>query len=114
MSNQSSQFSDRLRRAREERGLSQAQLGEKAGLQAAAISHFENGRRSPSFDNLRALADALNIATDDLLGRTTKTTATGPVAERLFRKASKLTDRDLELLAEFADTLGKRNPTNEG
>lgn len=109
MSSPSSEFSDRLRQARERRGFSQAQLAEKAGLQPTAISHFENGRRSPSFDNLRALADALNVATDDLLGRSTKSTATGPAAEKLFRKASQLTNRDLEILAEFADTLGK-NP----
>ena len=52
--------------AREMRGLSQAELGKKAQLQPTAISHFETGGRAPSFDNLRRLADALNVSTDYL------------------------------------------------
>lgn len=34
-------FSDRLRAAREVRGLTQAELGKLSGLQPSAISHFE-------------------------------------------------------------------------
>lgn len=105
----SSQFKDRLRKAREDKGLSQAQLADKTGLQPSAVSHFEAGRRSPSFDNLRVLADALGVTTDHLLGREQKAGFAGPVAEKLFRRAGQMSTRDLEILAEFADTLAKKN-----
>src|SRR5260370_33850305 len=62
-------FPERLRLARERRELNQADLAKRAGLQASAISHFETGGRKPSFDNLRRLADALELTTDFLLGR---------------------------------------------
>lgn len=62
-------FPDRLRHAREYRGLTQGELAERAGLQPSAISHFETGARKPSFDNLRLLADTLDVTTDYLLGR---------------------------------------------
>jgi transcriptional regulator with XRE-family HTH domain len=62
-------FPDRLRRAREYRGWSQGELADKAKLQPSAISHFETGARKPSFDNLRLLADTLDVTTDYLLGR---------------------------------------------
>ena len=62
-------FPDRLRRAREYRGLTQGELAKRAELQPSAISHFETGARKPSFDNLRLLADALDVTTDYLLGR---------------------------------------------
>ncbi len=39
------------------------------GLQPAAVSHFETGARKPSFNNLKRLADALEVTTDFLLGR---------------------------------------------
>lgn len=65
----SAAFPDRLRKAREYRGLNQAELAERAGLQPSAISHFETGARKPSFDNLRLLADTLDVTTDYLLGR---------------------------------------------
>ena len=64
-------FPERLRSAREKRGLSQGELAKRAGFQASAISHFETGSRKPSFDNLRRLADALEVTTDYLLGRVT-------------------------------------------
>ena len=62
-------FPDRLRRARDYRGWSQSELADKAKLQPSAISHFETGARKPSFDNLRLLADTLDVTTDFLLGR---------------------------------------------
>lgn len=66
----SSEFPARLRAAREYRGLTQGQLAEKAEMKnPSAISHFETGTRKPSFDNLRILADKLQVTTDYLLGR---------------------------------------------
>ena len=62
-------FPERLRAAREYRGLTQGDLAVRAQLQPSAISHFETGSRKPSFDNLRLLADTLDVTTDYLLGR---------------------------------------------
>ena len=60
-------FPERLRLARAQRELSQEALAKRS--QPSAISHFETGTRKPSFDNLRRLADALEVNTDYLLGR---------------------------------------------
>ncbi|MCK9532264.1 MAG: helix-turn-helix domain-containing protein [Gammaproteobacteria bacterium] len=68
-SSPSAVFPDRLRCAREYRGLTQGELATRAGLQPSAVSHFETGARKPSFDNLRILADTLDVTTDYLLGR---------------------------------------------
>jgi transcriptional regulator with XRE-family HTH domain len=105
----SSKFQERLRAARELRNLSQSELAENAGFQASAISHFETGGRSPSFDNLKKLANALNVTTDYLLGRTEDATTCGPVGDKLFRHADKVSAQDLELLAQMAETFAKRN-----
>jgi transcriptional regulator with XRE-family HTH domain len=88
--------------------MTQAQLAEKSGLQPSAISHFESARRSPSFDNLRILADTLSVTTDHLLGRDQEPGVAGPLVERIFRRAGQITHHDLEILAEFADALAKR------
>jgi len=60
----------RIRAARRAIGWTQAQLAEAAGLQPAAVSHFETGRRKPCADNLRAIAEAIPISADYLLGLT--------------------------------------------
>jgi transcriptional regulator with XRE-family HTH domain len=102
-------FGERLRRIREEKRLSQAELAQKAGFQPSAISHFESGRRSPSFDNLKRLADALAVTIDFLLGRETVPTTAGPVAEKLFRNFEQMTAEDQEDLAKFAAMLAEKN-----
>lgn len=61
-------FAARLRQARDHRQLSQSELARLAGMQPSAIAHFEAERRKPSFDNVRALAKALKVSADYLLG----------------------------------------------
>lgn len=93
-------FPDRLRRAREYRGWSQGDLAEKAKLQPSAISHFETGARKPSFDNLRLLADTLDVTTDYLLGRVAEFKALAG-ADTLHRHYDALQQED----RRFADEL---------
>src|SRR5690349_5642274 len=98
-------FEDRLRISREKKGLSQSDLAHKAGFQPSAISHFESGRRSPSFDNLKRLADALSVTIDYLLGREANPKSAGPVAEQLFRNFEEMSSDDQESLAKIAKML---------
>ncbi len=93
-------FPDRLRCAREYRGLTQGELADHAKLQSSAISHFETGTRKPSFDNLRLLADTLDVTTDYLLGRVDEFKELAG-ADQLHRHYSELQDKD----RKFADEL---------
>lgn len=101
-------FALNLKKTREEKGLSQTDLAEKTGLQPSAVSHFETGRRAPSSDNLRRLADALEVTTDYLLGREIDPTTSGPTILTIFRDAQKMSDEDRQKLAEFAKYLVSR------
>jgi transcriptional regulator with XRE-family HTH domain len=110
----SESFGERLRHIREEKRLSQAELAEKTGFQPSAISHFESGRRAPSFDNLKKLADALAVTIDYLLGRETLPTTAGPVAQKLFRNFEQMSADDQEDLAKFAALLAAKNRRRQG
>jgi transcriptional regulator with XRE-family HTH domain len=101
-------FTERLQAARQLRKLSQSELALKAGLQPSAISHFETGRRAPSFDNLKALSTALEVTTDYLLGRVDDPQLQGEVADKLFRHAQKMSQQDLDTLTSFAEMLAKK------
>lgn len=62
---------NRLRIARERRGLSQAELAEKCGLTAQQISNYETspGKRGrPTIESVAAFASVLGCSTDWLLG----------------------------------------------
>jgi transcriptional regulator with XRE-family HTH domain len=51
----------RVRELREQRGLSQEQLAERAGLHWTYVSGIERGRRNPGLNTLGALAKALGV-----------------------------------------------------
>lgn len=108
-------FAQRLRYAREElRKLTQTQLGEKAGLPATSISHFENeqGTRKPSFDNLRSLAKALDVTTDYLLGRNEDPHGIA-LDEQLYRDVKSLTEADKQFAEDLIKRLVERSKPRE-
>ena len=106
-------FPERLREARELRGFSQGQLADRSGLQSSAISHFETKKRKPSFDNLRKLADALDVTTDFLLGRVDNVRSIGS-SDQLNRHIDNLSDSDQEIATKMLELLAKRNKAKKG
>lgn len=105
-------FTERLLQARNLRELNQEQLAKKAGLASSAISHFESGTRKPSFENLRKLADALDVSIDYLMGRSTNISSDHSKQPEIFRDYDNLTDDDRELARDFMARLAKRNTKN--
>lgn len=51
------------------RGLTQLELAERAGMPPSSVGHFEGGGRLPAFKSLEALAEALEVRVDFLMGR---------------------------------------------
>ncbi len=58
----SNHFAGRLRELREQAGLTQGQLADRAGLIKDFISRLERGERSPSWETVLALGAALGVA----------------------------------------------------
>jgi transcriptional regulator with XRE-family HTH domain len=100
---------ERLRKARDDSGLSQSELADRVKVQPPVISHFETGKRSPSVITLRRLADALGVSVDYLLGRTDDSQggATDPVGDTpLARVHRKMKGWDIEKQEEAVRLLG--------
>lgn len=55
-----------LRVFRDLRGLTQAALGDRAGVNRVTVAEIETGRKQGSIATLRALATALDVTLDDL------------------------------------------------
>jgi len=105
-------FAERLRAERERRQLTQTEVAKRCGLEPSAISHFETGRRSPSFANLKRLADALSVTIDYLLGRSHDPGTAGPAVQQLFRDFDQLTAHDQKILSDFATMLARKGRTD--
>ncbi|MBC8164788.1 MAG: helix-turn-helix transcriptional regulator [Bryobacteraceae bacterium] len=77
-------FGPRLAALRKARGLTQVQLAKQAGTTQRAISYYENDDGIPPASALIALAKALQVTTDELLG------IKPPRIERLNEDSEKL------------------------
>ena len=65
-------FAERLRNMLWHKMITQYELSKRTGLTTAAISHYVNAKQCPHSTALVLSADALNVSTDYLLGRTDK------------------------------------------
>ena len=55
------QLGNAIRRARKKRGMSQSELGEKAGLRQETISLIENGNPAAKLETILAVLSALDL-----------------------------------------------------
>lgn len=63
-------FANRLREERERLGLMQKEMAQKLEIPPNTYNGYETGKRSPSLEVARHIADTLEISVDYLLGRT--------------------------------------------
>lgn len=62
-------FGDRLKKLREQKGISQRDLAKLIQLSPSTVAMYELNQRSPDKDTIVNLADFFNVTTDYLLGR---------------------------------------------
>ena len=56
-----------LKRIRKERGLNQLKVALDLNISREALSHYENGKRSPDIQMLRKLSEYFNVSIDFLI-----------------------------------------------
>ena len=61
---------NRIKQLREERGMTQPELGKVLNVQGAAISKYENEKIPLTTDTIKALSEFFGVSTDYLLGKT--------------------------------------------
>ena len=66
------EFKDMLKYYRKKYGYSQAELAEKLGVSASAISMYEIGQREPNFEIEEKIADFFNVNLNTLRGKDTE------------------------------------------
>lgn len=58
----------RLRKVRDLRGITLAEVAERTGISKSTLSRLENGQRRPSLELLLPLAETYRVPLDDLVG----------------------------------------------
>lgn len=92
---------ERLQKQRQNLKLSQKEVATAIGISPSIMSNYENGERTPSIENLMALANLYHCSTDYLLGLE-KDTSSGI-------DTSMLNEEQLYFLQCFLIELAKKN-----
>ena len=61
------EFGEQLRKAREEKGMTQQTLAEQLFVTRQAVSKWECGERYPDLPTTKKISEALDVSLDDLL-----------------------------------------------
>ncbi len=109
----SRRFGDRLRRLREDRGLSQRQLARSSNIDPSQVGRYEKGQILPAADTIITIAKVLQVSVDALLVGADQESAAAPPIRNLplferFRSAEKLGRKDQETIMEVIDSVVTR------
>lgn len=93
-------FGEKVRSCRQEKGLTQENLGERLGVSSQAVSKWENNESYPDAELLLPLANELGVSLDLLFGndRLTERDVLVTVADLVMREQREDAGRPFELL----------------
>ncbi len=101
------QLGKRIKQLRKLRGLSQAELAEKVGLDSKHISRLEMSRNLPTLETLGRIADALAVDVRDFFERTDDATQKELLSDikKLLKGA---TADDLRIIQKFVKVVRRQ------
>lgn len=95
-------FGTKLKKLRQNAGLTQKQLADRLWLSKATISYYEQSLRYPSPEVLVKIAEVFHVTTDYILGIEEK---------KQTIDVTDLSDEDIEFLENAVKLLRKKNST---
>lgn len=115
------EFGARLVALRQKRGFTQVQLAEASGLSQRVISYYETMPGYPAVPAIIALARALHVSADELLGlkplRKQLSEEDQPAQWRLwkqFRRVAELPERDQRAVLRLISSVASAGPKRAG
>ena len=104
-------FSERLKRLRMEKGITQKELADRLHISRSTIAGYESLGKEPDGEKLCALADFFGVSVDYLLGGTDSrepinpTPAPRPAEAAIAGELGSLSDRQLDRLLGYIQAL---------
>lgn len=97
------EFNERLRAVRKEKGLTQAELAEKAGIAVNSVRLYESGKVTPKLDTIARIAGAMGLTASDFVDGQWSRFQGGFLSDEEIQ----LDDREAQLIYHFR-TLNKK------
>lgn len=112
-------FGDKLRKLRKERGWSQDELGQRAGIHGRHVGKYEIGRAMPNAETVVKLAEVFGVSIDYLLREDLDRTAAPSAALRdgdllrQFEAVERMGDDDRHVITSLIDAYIKKHRIEE-
>lgn len=96
-------FSDNIKRLRSEKGFTQQQLADMAGITITALRGYENLRRAPPMETMGKIAQALGVTVADLFetGEVIKPNVLAMPISKVLQKMSCIPDNIYDIAVEI-------------
>jgi len=126
---------DRLKLLREEKNMTQLELGNVFSISHATINRYENSQRQPDTELISKLSEFFNVTTDYLLGRNDVRNNTESISEAikddqdlfnfwetlkdrpdlqlLFKQTKNLTNKDIKQILKIIKTFEDEEDSND-
>jgi transcriptional regulator with XRE-family HTH domain len=102
-----SSFGQRLKEAREAKGLTKDKFGKLVKIHYSQIGRYERNEASPSADVLKKMANVLDVSTDYLMNGTTQDLAQENITDKTlinqFNRISELTEENKTVVSKLID-----------
>lgn len=93
-------FGERIKNLRNQKKMTQQELGNVVGLTSTGISYWESGKAIPNFETMTKLSDYFGVSIDYLTGKDELDNK----GLLLFRKAEKVNEEDREKMYNIIDS----------
>ncbi|WP_419237597.1 helix-turn-helix domain-containing protein [Photobacterium leiognathi subsp. mandapamensis] len=100
-----------LKRLREEKGITQSDLGNAAKTTAKTVMNWESGKTEPKASELIALSKKLGVSINELLGR--KETEQSKLIEKISNAIEGLDKEEIQSLMIMVEALYLRNQSHK-
>jgi transcriptional regulator with XRE-family HTH domain len=112
---QSSDFGEKLKKIRRDKGLTQVQLSQISGISSRMIAHYETYVKMPPVNKVKKIAEALGVSADELIGISKKSkeqVKKEKISYRIMKRVKiieKLPVRDQKAIFHFINSLVAKN-----
>ena len=100
-------FGERLKQARQQKGLSQSELGKRINVHYTQVGRYENKGAKPAGDVLARIANVLEVSSDYLMNGNAETIANDTLQDKEllnhFKQIETLSEQDRNVVKVFLD-----------
>ena len=110
-------FAEKLSKLRKEKGLTQQEMAQKAGVGIAQMRRYEGGKSSPTLEVIKNIAKTLGVSTDELIFDENEGVVPAKILDRKlleqFEDVSKMNPHDKSAIETILESMILRSRLEE-